>query len=251
VSAFVFFFWLDGNNYVKKWLLILSTACLLAAVPLSISRTLMFEVLLSLLFTTAAALLLPDYLPRVLFSLLGLSVVMSLVISLGVVDTALEAFYARLDTASEIEGGVEGTLGDRFLGGMVAAITDSDQDSFWGKGLGMGTNAGAQLLTGKSLFLISEGEWGRLIGEMGAILGMTAILLRCMLIFKLSLAAWRQMRAENFLPWLLLSFAFVNILQGQWAQPTAQGFAILSGGLLLAALKNRNGSPSDPDQGLF
>ncbi|SEJ39143.1 hypothetical protein SAMN05216327_109205 [Dyadobacter sp. SG02] len=238
VAAYVFFFWLDDTRYVPKGLLVVSTCCLLAAIPLSISRTLLFEVVLSVAFAFIAAMARPRYLSRMLFAF-GAGVLLFFgLLGFGFFRTAVEAFTSRFESAAMVEGGLKGTLGDRFLGGMVSAITETgDESLFVGKGLGMGTNAGAKLLTGTNRFLIAEGEWGRIIGEMGMILGLITILLRARLIFKLSLDAVRAMQRENFLPWMLVSFSLINILQGQWAQPASLGFAVLSGGLILASLK--------------
>ena len=102
----------------------------------------------------------------------------------------------------------------------------------------MGTNAGAQLMMGKREFLIAEGEWARLIGEMGFVLGLIAIILRGSLVFELLKKSWDAIKSENLLPWMLMSFAAVNLLQGQWAQPTALGFSVLIGGLVIASLKD-------------
>jgi len=35
---------------------------------------------------------------------------------------------------------------------------------------------------------------------------------------------------------MLISFSFILLLQAQWGQPTALGFSILSGGLVIAAM---------------
>ncbi len=45
----------------------------------------------------------------------------------------------------------------------------------------------------------------------------------------------KELRKGNTLPWMLLSFAFLNVWQGNWAQPYIIGFAALGGGLMLAA----------------
>ena len=70
---------------------------------------------------------------------------------------------------------------------------------------------------------------------MGFILGMLAILIRGSLVFEMLKKAWREIKFENKLPWMLMSFGAVNILQGQWAQPTALGFSTLIGGLVIAS----------------
>src|SRR5207245_1971253 len=89
--------------------------------------------------------------------------------------TGIEVFIDRFESANEAEGGASGVFVDRFLGGMIGAVTNLNDLPFWGHGVGMGTNVGAKLLTGQTDFLISEQEWGRLIGEMGILLGLAAI----------------------------------------------------------------------------
>jgi hypothetical protein len=65
------------------------------------------------------------------------------------------------------------------LGASILEPFVNSELPFFGFGIGMGTNAGARLLIGRSdVFLIAEGEWGRMIGEMGAIFGVGAILIR-------------------------------------------------------------------------
>ena len=153
----------------------------------------------------------------------------------GFFQTAVLTFSDRFNSASTVEGGLEGTLIDRFLGGMYGSITNSNA-SFSGMGIGLGTNAGAKLMTGRRDFLIAEGEWGRLIGEMGFLLGFAVILLRGTLVFQLINASWKEISEGSLLPWMLMSFGALSILQGQWAQPTALGFSILVGGLAIASL---------------
>jgi len=151
---------------------------------------------------------------------------------------AIDAFLTRFTSASEVEGGMQGTFVDRFLGGMYDAVLASPNAPFFGLGIGMGTNAGNQLLTGDSTgFLISEGEWGRLIGEMGLLLGITAILIRTTLAVKIGVKSIKRISKGDILPWMLFASSFVGILQGQWAQPTNLGFNVLMAGLTLATLK--------------
>ena len=152
------------------------------------------------------------------------------------VKTPIEAFTSRFTTANEQEGGIKNVAGDRFLGGMFNAIIESSDQPFFGYGVGMGTNVGAMLLSGKLTFLISEGEWGRLIGEQGALLGVLVIALRLGFCFQLLVASYQRLQVSEILPWLLLSYTLINIAQGQWGQPTSLGFSILAAGLMLAVL---------------
>lgn len=237
-AAFIFYFWVTKKEEQgNRLLLIFSTLALVAAIPLSISRTVLFEVILSFLFLVCIS----WQNPKIIKSLLAVIVITILVIAtlnnLNFFQTASMAFTERFNNASSTEGGLEGTLVDRFLGGLYSAITNTSA-SFSGMGLGMGTNAGAQLMTGKREFLLSEGEWGRLIGEMGFLLGLVAILIRITLVTDLLKRTWRAIGDGNSLAWMLMSFGTLSVLQGQWAQPTALGFSTLIGGLVIASLND-------------
>ena len=238
VASYVFYFWIDNKDKkVPKYLLLVATFSLLAAIPLSISRTILFEVVMSIAFLLVIAIRNPKFLSKIItIGIIGFVLLIGLSF-LPFFQTSTSAFTERFSTANESEGGLEGVFIDRFLGGMVGALTSDQTPPFWGMGLGMGTNAGAKLLTGDTTYLISEGEWGRLIGEMGLILGLTFIFLRLYLLFQLGTKSFAAAAKKNPLPWMLLSFALIMIAQAQLGQPTSLGFTVLAGGLIMAALK--------------
>ena len=125
------------------------------------------------------------------------------------------------------------------MGGLYEAIATADQRPIWGLGIGMGTNAGAKILTGSSDFLISEGEWGRVIGEIGPLLGILFILLRVFISISLGVRSFREIKFGNSLSWILFSNVLITFSQAQWAQPTALGFSVFFAGILLASLKKQ------------
>ena len=237
-APFVFYFWLVPQH-INRFFLIGATVALILAIPLSISRTLFFEVALTFLFTILMMTRKPKYLGRMAMATVAIFLLVVSLSQTSMFQTGSEAFTSRFTSANETEGGLQGVFLDRFLGGMIGAITRSDEIPFFGYGIGMGTNVGSVLLTGKATFLIAEVEWGRLIGEMGILLGLTVISLRIAFVFKLTKLAYKKLRYGDFLPWLLLSFGLLVILQGQWAQPTVLGFSTLIGGLILASVKNK------------
>lgn len=234
-AAFIFYFWLHFQT-INKLLLIAATACLLISIPLSISRSAFFEVLLSMLFSIVAAWRRPKYIWRMVAG--GIIVVVSYIVvkNQSFFSTSTEAFNARFVDATESEGGFHGVILDRFLGGMVTAIQSAPDLPFFGYGIGIGTNVGSNLLTGKSSFLIAEQEWGRIIGEEGLLLGFVIIVIRIGTTFKIASNAMRHLKRTDALSWMLLSFCFILLLQGQWGQPTALGFTVLSAGLSISAL---------------
>ncbi len=237
-ATYVFYFWIDNSIIIKKWFLIIITGCLLVAIPLSISRTVLLQTILSLVFAIIIIARKPKYVVRLFFVIaIGITIFV-LLSNVDFFATGMMVFTERMTTATESEGGAEGVLVDRFLGGMFRAITNSNDLPFWGYGLGMGTNVGSMLLSGETTFLIAEAEWARIIGEMGIVLGLMIVCLRVLLTIKMTLKSLKAVSKKNFLPWMLLSFGFFTILQGSWAQPTALGFAVLSGGLILASLND-------------
>lgn len=236
LAPFIFYFWLEPIR-TPKLVLLLATAGLLAAIPLSISRALFFQVVLSMIFVALAISRKPKYLSRLLMGLAAAAVALAILSTTPFFDTASQAFSARFENANETEGGLEGVFLDRFLGGLIGAVTQSGDQPIMGFGLGMGTNVGAMLLTGITVFLIAEGEWGRVVGELGPILGLILIGCRLVLSAEVAIKSYHQVVKGNLLPWLLLSFGLLSIAQGGWAQPTALGFCTVSGGLLLATLE--------------
>lgn len=236
-SAFVFYFIVNKNEIkLPPGLIWGATFSLIAAIPLTVSRTVLFEVVVS----AAAVLFVSGMSIKNLKALFGGTIALVFLVlilnTFSFFQTAIGVFNLRIENATRSEGNLDTVLVDRFLGGMYSALIN-ENNTFFGLGLGMGTNVGAKLMTGGMGFLISEGEWGRLVGEMGFLMGLFVILIRFSIVANLLKSSWQSTRHKNILPWMLMSFAFINILQGQWAQPTALGFSILTGGLVMASLK--------------
>jgi hypothetical protein len=243
LAPFVLYFWLD-KKAVNTFLLLAATVALIFSIPLSISRTLLFQVVLSCAFLMLAITRKPKYLGQMVMAIVGGVVVLLLLKQTSFFGTAAEAFTDRFDSANENEGGLEGVLLDRFLGGLIGALTGTAGLPFFGYGLGMGTNVGSMLLSGKTTYLIAEGEWGRVVGESGPLLGIATIFLRVGLTGTLAIASYKSLVEGDLLPWLLLSFGMLTIAQGQWAAPTGLGFSTLIGGLMIASLRVTDRSSS-------
>lgn len=235
VSSFLIYFWINPK-YLSHLIRVLATTSLIAAIPLSISRGLFFSVAVTIIFAVIAISRKPRNLGKIVFGVLSVCVVLAVLSKIDFFDVATTAFSSRFETANEIEGGVEGILLDRYMGGMFGALSGSANQPFFGYGLGMGTNVGSMLLTGNTTYLIAEGEWGRLIGELGPLLGLGVICLRVGLSIDLAFACYQKVLKGDLLPWMLLSFGALTLAQGQWAQPTTLGFSILTAGLILASL---------------
>ena len=236
-APFVIYFWF--NTGMNKILLIMATAAVLASIPLSISRTLFFSIGITLVFTVIGVLRNGKYAGKVIMAGVLITLSLLILIQLPFFQTAIEVFTSRFTNASDSEGGLQGTLGNRYIGLMTTALSSSFDQPFFGYGIGMGTNVGAMLISGRTTFLISEEEWGRVLGEMGTIMGLGVIFIRLGLSFKLFAAGFKKLADGDLLPWLLLSFGLLVIPQGQWAQPTNLGFSTLIGGLIIASFNTK------------
>ena len=154
--------------------------------------------------------------------------------SFAVFRSGLDVFAYRFGDAENVRTGFFGRFADS-LTAPYALLADLPAG---GMGLGMGTNVAGALITGKRIFLLAEGEWPRVLLESGGIAGTGFILLRFAIVVCLGLAALRSLRqSANTLGILLFAGCFVDILQGQFAQPTALGYAVVAGGLCLAACR--------------
>jgi len=236
-ACFVLYFWFNYKT-INRLLLVLATLSLLLAIPFSISRALLFQVIVSMIFAAIAIAMKPKYLTGMLFVIGGIVISFLLLGSSSFFTTATEVFTQRLTSANQVEGGMSGVILNRFLGGMLDAIYSSSNQPLFGYGIGMGTNAGSMILKGGRFFLISEGEWGRILGELGPIMGMGVIILRIKLALHVSFKSYSSLLTGNLMPWMLLSFGVLAIAQGSWSQPTSLGFCTLISGLIIASLKD-------------
>jgi len=236
-ACFIFYFWFDTQR-VNKLILVGATLALFAAIPLSISRGILFQIGVTLVFTVLAVSRKPKYFGKLLVAVIVGIMTLAILSQTSFFNTATAAFTSRFTSASGTEGGIKGTLGDRFLGGIIGSIAGSADEPFFGYGIGMGTNVGSMLLSGSRTFLIAEGELGRTFGELGPLLGLTVIFLRFGLTAKIILASYKKLALNDFLPWILLSFGILTLSMGGWAQPTYLGFCVMIGGLMLASLNS-------------
>ncbi|THH39283.1 hypothetical protein [Neolewinella litorea] len=235
-AVFVFYFW-QATRKVNFLILLAASVGIIVAIPLAISRGYLFQLIITAVFFVMGSLVGGGRaVGRLGLAAVALPILLMILSGFDFVQNGITVFTDRFTKASLAEGGLEGTLGDRFIGSMIEAVGGADDLPFWGQGLGKGTIVGATLLTGSSdTFLVAEGEWGRVIGEMGPLLGILTILTRVVLAIHFLVRSVIYVFRRQPLPWLLTSFGLVQIITANWSQPTALGFAVVTGGLLIAS----------------
>lgn len=238
VSVFVFYFWLSKDS-CSKILLSISTIALVIALPLTISRGAVVAVAIVGLFAVIASVTNPKTLIKLItFSIIFYIIILILNEYSSIFTLGTEVFMDRVETVnnSTSGGGLKDSIFLRMVNDFVGPLINLFDQPMFGGNLGMGTNAGAQMINGSVSFLISETEFGRVVGEQGIIAGLGLMILRIYLAIDISIKSLKLPQEEKLLPFVLCGAACASIFQGQWAQPSILGFAILMAGLVMACL---------------
>jgi hypothetical protein len=235
VTAFLFNAQLRRGQF-PTWALFATALSLVSAVAVSGSRGLLLSVTVVVLCAFfAGAVLQPTLLFRWLWSACMLALVVFATQNLSFMQEGRETFTQRVENASRVEGGAEGFVGRILYGFTVGPLLY--ETPLLGRGLGMGTVAGSQLLTGEVQFLLAEGEWARVLLESGPILGAAFLLWRLYLAGWLCWQALQKAMRGDALPLLLFGVCGLSIINGQMGQATTQGFVIFSSALCLTAIR--------------
>lgn len=254
--ATAFFFYFLGQKG-KNWHLPLTIGAglaLLVSVPVSISRYAFVMVLI-----VVAAFVLTVFLGRRSPAAMGkiravllTGLVAFLLFQVPIFEEGKRVFLVRWEQAAAgQETGTQNMI-QRVTGGLAASVNYITRVPFWGHGIGVGSNVGAKVLTGRVGWLLPEDEWSKIFAELGPVLGGSFVLWRCALAFALFVGAWRKLRTTgDTLPFLLWSACAFGIAMGQLAPPTILGFVVVGGGLTLAAMNEHDEDEAfdedDPD----
>ncbi|HEV2095867.1 MAG TPA: hypothetical protein VGQ82_05135 [Chthoniobacterales bacterium] len=240
----------------KNWLLFGAGTAIVVAVAVSGSRGLVVSVIVVILTIGVIFLLRPQSVNQFGRTLV-LVVIAGLIIShLPIFKEGAAVLSERFATAAEgTESTVAGGLIERTLSGFTEGFKLVGRVPFFGYGLGVGTNVGAQFLTGRAGFLLAEGEWARVLLESGSLFGTAFLIWRILLAAHLGYLSLRALNAGQMLPILLFSAGFFVIANGPFGQPTSLGFAVVFGGLCLAATRSKGNAkeisarPAKPSPG--
>jgi hypothetical protein len=216
----------------------MSAAALILALPVSISRTILFNYALVVFLALLAAVLSGRAVKKFLIGTLVVGLLFLGISQVALFQDAKEVFSARWHLALDEEGGEEGVAGvlaQRVGGVLVRGIETLPEVPLAGAGIGLGTNVGAKMAVGERAFLVAEDSWGATIGELGPILGSLLLFGRFAFTGMMAILAIRQCLKRNTLPLVLCSCALPAMLIGNTSQPTALGFLVVACGLVLAS----------------
>ena len=238
-AAFLIYGALTRTVY-KNWLLIASAAALVVGIIISGSKSSVGAVLLVVFAVIVILLVRPRAVNRFGWTLV-IVVIGALVVSrLPIFKEGFQILSDRFASAAEAADTtiIRGTI-DRVISDFTESFQNIDKFPLFGYGLGIGTNVGGRVLLGRPAFLLAEGEWSRVIGESGPILGYAFLAWRTLLVLQLGRLSFAALKSVNLLPILLFGSSFIVLLNGQLGQPTILGFAVILNGLCLAATRPR------------
>jgi hypothetical protein len=229
-----------SRGLYRNWLLYSAGLALVVTIGVSGSRSVLLAVVLVLASLVAVMFFRPSAVNQFARNLLIVVVVLFAASRLPVFNEGMQVLSDRFTgTAEAEETTIAGGLAFRMLSGFIEGFQLLTRAPIGGYGLGIGTNGGAKFLTGRAIFLLTEGEWGRVILESGPILGLAFLAWRTMLTLKIGLVSVRTLKQGNILPIMLYAAGFLALLNGQFGQPTTLGFAAFLPGLCLAATNRK------------
>jgi hypothetical protein len=220
----------------KNWVLFAAGIALLIGIAVSGSRSVVGACAVVVSSLLLVLFLRPGAVNRFGQTLLVTVVLGFIVTQTPVFQEGLNVLTTRFsDVAEAEEQSITVGLISRVFEGFSEGVHVFPHAPFFGYGLGIGTNAGAKFLTGQNIFLLSEGEWARMLLESGPVLGLAFLLWRCGVTVRIGLLCVQSVRRGNVLPLLLFSSSGLPLMNGQFGPPTILGFAVFTTGLALAA----------------
>ena len=232
----IYGFW-QKNTYPRVLLLTSGIALAVSAI-VSTSRLTLGGI--GVVFLMVGVIVLHDRksVSNVVGMLIPIGAVLVVATNLDVFNEGKAVFEARLKEAGDLGVGVTGTAVNwtvRVFGDFYGGFAAIQNAPLLGAGLGVGTNVGARLITGELGFLLAEGEWARVVLELGPFLAIPYLVIRGLICRYMYVNAAQSARAGNALPMLLFGSSFLLIIAGQFSQTSTLGFAVLGAGLCLAS----------------
>ena len=222
------------RGWLKWWIALPAAAGTILACAVAGSRSLLGAVVVTLTCFLIGCVAFPrslKYVAKLAAIGLGLFLVVS---TFAVFQEGSSSTADRFVGATQNEGGLWTTVYARLIEPVFVSVGSVFEADPLGRGLGLGTVAGAILAGGKGFF--GENEWLRTVSESGPFLGLAFMFTRAGLGAWLLLQSFRAARAGNLLPLALWGSGVQILVLGQFGQPTTLGGAVLLTGFCLAAL---------------
>jgi hypothetical protein len=239
VAAFLIYSFVDGR-WILPWIRWIAAVALVAALPISGSRTFVLSSFLLVAFALVGGHSNTKLLKVALRTVAIGGAIFFLLTFTSFFQQGIETFTARWNETLDATatGSVKESIVMRFFGEFIRAFQLLGNTPVLGHGIGLGSNFGAAMAAGGLGFLLAETEWERTVLEMGPLAAVLWLGVRCGFGFFIVRQAWSCLRRGHVLAWLLFGTECVAFFNGSTAQPTQLGFVVVTTGLCLAAIKS-------------
>jgi hypothetical protein len=245
LAAGLLLYALVDREFIKPRILVwLSAAALLIAVPVTGSRSIVYELAGLLVMCLVAAFSGVTGIKGTLRALTVFVTIAAGVSQLSLFNESMQSLTRRFSEASNSEGDTQSVMKGRAVAPIAQSLESAATSSGWlGKGMGYGSNFAARTLTGDVGFLASESEWPRVIAEFGPFFGVAFMMFRVLLALFFVSKAIARVREHQPLAWLLIVATIPGLIFEILEQPTIQGFVVVTIAFTLAALNPDNFEP--------
>jgi hypothetical protein len=236
-GAFIFY-GLVKEGFAKTWMLWAGAFALMLSVPMTGSRTLVFQLTAIIVCVGLGAIMGVSQFGKALRVILPLVIVAFLVSFFPVFSDASKDMTDRLVGSAGVEGGgSEGqTLYKRTAQPAITSIEDAVSGNNWlGIGIGRGAVAVQVFLHGSNEAVAGEDETSREMVEMGPVAGILFVLFKLFFAATMFGRALARAREHEPLALLLVPLALATFFFGVPEQPTIQGFLVVSMAFCIAA----------------
>ncbi len=239
IAAAFLIYGMAKDNFAPKWLLWVGSFALILGVPMTGSRSLVYDLAGVLGCMAIAAIMGIRQFGRVLRIIVPLLLIGFLVSLLPVFSDAVGLITNRMLDRGEGDNAAQ-TFYYRTFGFMSKGFEQSDLSSnMIGVGMGKGSIAIRSLINGDFNELDGDFPFWREMDELGPISATLFLLFKVILSIAMLGMALVKARELEPLALLLLPFAVGTLLFTTPEQATNQGFIIVSAGYLLAAARIR------------
>lgn len=223
------------KDLFPRWLLAVASISVLLAMSVCGSRSLVLGSAVVAAAGAAAGLVTGKRVGSIVAMVIGISFAIPVLFTFGILQEGVAAFVERW--GSEEESGATGSqvMSQRVGGSFMSAFDWAGRVPIGGLGVGISSN----LATEKKAFMAPvEGEWERVIYEIGPVTGFMYLAFRSAIAFQMLAIGFGSLRTGNFLCILLGAACFFDILTGNVRQVTSYGYIGVCAGLCLAAYKS-------------
>ena len=244
-AAFIVAGFLRKESF-PRWLVSVGLVSTLAAMSVSASRSLVVGVIIVAVVGGLASLLTGKNIGGAIGFGIVLLAAGAFLSKFAILREGRAAFDERW-TYKEDSGGSGGRLlADRYGHGFTSAFDWAGRVPLFG--LGVGSTSNLAVATKGSLVDV-EGEWERVVYEIGPLTGFLYLAFRAALSLRLIVAGLMALRAGNYLCLLFASACAAEILSGNVRQVTTYGYTCVCCGLCLAAFRAFSTDSSSSDTG--